>query len=94
MYCWWMKIKEPYHPKAYLQQVKSLKSGLKARTKILNILDKQPVTAGTIARNTERSYAAVIHHLRLLEAEGTICRKGKRPCVWLLTGLGQKRLVS
>ena len=89
-----MKIKAPYHPNAYLQTIKNLKSGLKARTKILNLLDKQTVSAGTLAQNSELSYAAAIHHLRLLETEGTICRKGKRPCVWIMTGLGQKRLVS
>jgi len=87
-------IKETYHPNAYLQRVKSVRSGLKARTKILNILDKQTVNAKTIAQTTQMSYNAVRYHLRLLEAEGTVCRKGKRPCVWLLTGLGQKRLTS
>jgi hypothetical protein len=34
-----------------------------------------------------------MHHLRLLESEGTVNRKGKRPYIWLLTGLGQKRLI-
>jgi len=39
------------------------------------------------------SYAAVIDHLRHLEAEGTVRRVGKRPCSWLVTGTGQKRLA-
>ena len=29
-----------------------------------------------------------------LEAEETVSRRGKRPCVWVVTGIGQKRLVS
>ena len=37
-------------------------------------------------------YGVVIHHLKLLETEKIVERKGKRPHVWLLTGLGQKRL--
>lgn len=88
------EIRESYHPNAYLQYVNSVISGLSARTKILNLLDKQPVNAGDLARLTGLSYAASMHHLRLLEVEGTVGRRGKRPCVWFLTGLGQKRLLS
>jgi DNA-binding transcriptional ArsR family regulator len=87
-------IKETYHPNAYLQHVINVKSGLKARTQILTVLEKQSASAGNVARNNGYSYAAVAHHLRLLEAEGRVSRRGKRPCVWVLTGLGQKRLVS
>jgi len=28
-----------------------------------------------------------------LEDEDTVTRKGKKPCSWLLTGIGQKRLI-
>jgi hypothetical protein len=87
-------IKESYHPNAYLQHVKNVRSGLAARTKLLNLLDQQAVSAGTLARNSKMSYAAAIHHLWLLEAEETVNRRGKRPCVWVVTGMGQKRLVS
>ncbi len=87
-------IKEIYHPNAYLQHIMNVKSGLKARTKVLAILETQPASAGTIALSSGYTYAAVAHHLRLLEAEGRVNRKGKRPCIWLLTGLGQKRLVA
>jgi hypothetical protein len=85
-------IKEAYHPNAYLHGVKSVKSGLAARTKILNLLDTQPMSAGNAAHNTNLSYGVVWYHLRLLETEGTVCRHGERPCVWSSTGLGQKRL--
>jgi predicted transcriptional regulator len=88
------KIKESYHPNAYLQHVKGVKAGLIARTKILNLLDNQTTDATTIAQSVAMSYVAVMHHLWLLEAEGTVRRVGKRPFSWLLTGLGQKRLVS
>jgi len=87
-------IKEEYHPNAYLQNIKNLKSGLTARTKILSSLEKQNVSSSTIARGIGMSYDAVRHHLLLLEAQGIVCRKGKRPCIWLLTGLGQKRLSA
>jgi predicted transcriptional regulator len=71
-----------------------VKSGLTARTKILNALDNRASDATAITRETSQSYNVVIHHLRLLETEGTVDRRGKKPYVWALTGLGQKRLVS
>jgi predicted transcriptional regulator len=74
--------------------VKNVKNGLSARTKILDTLEKRTINAIAIAKETSMSYNAVMHHLRLLENEGTINRKGKRPYFWLLTGLGQKRLIS
>ena len=71
-----------------------MKSGLKARTKILNVLEKRVSDASSIAKEVDLSYGSVMHHLRLLENEGTVNRRGRRPYLWLLTGLGQKRLVS
>jgi predicted transcriptional regulator len=73
--------------------VKNVKSGLKARTRILNALEKRSSAALSIANEKSLSYGVVMHHLRLLENEGTVNRKGKRPYFWLLTGLGQKRLI-
>jgi len=73
--------------------VKNVKSGLKARTRILEALEKQVSDAASIAREKSLSYGVVMHHLRLLENEGTVSRRGKRPYFWLLTGLGQKRLI-
>jgi predicted transcriptional regulator len=86
-------LKESYHPKAHLQKIKNIRSGLSARTRILDALDLRSSDAATVAKEKSLSYAVVLHHLRLLEEEGTVTRKGKRPCSWLLTGLGQKRLI-
>ena len=86
-------IKENYHPNAYLQHVRNVKSGLKARTKILVSLEIQPDSATNLAAKASSSYEVVIHHLRLLEDEGTVSRRGKRPSIWTTTGLGQKRLT-
>jgi predicted ArsR family transcriptional regulator len=71
-----------------------MKTGLAARTRILEVLDKHVWQARVIANEASLSYEVVIHHLRLLEAEGTVNRRGKRPFLWVLTGLGQKRLVE
>jgi predicted transcriptional regulator len=74
--------------------VKNVKRGLKTRTKILNALENRSSDAAAIVKEKALSYGVVMHHLRLLEKEGIVNRKGKRPYSWVLTGLGQKRLVS
>jgi len=45
-----------------------------------------------MAEEATLSYKVVIHHLHLLEVEGTVRRTGKKPFSWSLTGLGQTRL--
>jgi len=87
-------FKEAYHPKAHLERIKNIRKGLQARTGILNVLEKLSVDAKTVAREAGMQYAVVLHHLRLLEAERIVERRGSKPHVWLLTGLGQKRLVT
>jgi DNA-binding transcriptional ArsR family regulator len=87
-------LKEAYHPNAYLSNIKNIKLGLRARSKILSILDKGSADAKTIAKETGMRYDVIMHHLRLLEAEGIVERKGSKPHTWAVTGLGQKRLVN
>jgi len=76
-----------------MQRIRNVKAGLKARTIILDALDKQSSNGATIAKMKSLPYAVIMHHLRLLEAEGVVRRRGRRPVVWVLTGFGQKRLV-
>jgi len=71
-----------------------VKNGLKARTKILNVLENQASAAIAISKEKSLSYSVVMHHLHLLKNDGTVNRKGKRPYIWMVTGLGQKRLIS
>ena len=84
--------KEAYHPNAYLIDFRNVRLGLRARTRILNALEKNSADAKTIVKQTGLTYGVVIHHLKLSEAKGIVQRKGSRPAVWALTGLGQKRL--
>lgn len=87
-------LKGIYHPNAYLATVRNIKRGLKARTLILNGLEKRPADAKTIAGEVSMHYEVVMHHLKLLKAEGIVDRSGKRPYSWTVTGLGQKRLAT
>jgi len=77
-----------------LQKIKNVESGLKVRTILLSILEKYASDAVGIAKETSLSYRVVLHHLKLLENEGLLSRKGHHPYVWSLTGLGQSRLIG
>ncbi|RZN36814.1 MAG: ArsR family transcriptional regulator [Methanophagales archaeon ANME-1-THS] len=82
-----------YHPNAYLERRKNVRRGLQARTKILAVMDStQPLTVKEISELAGLSYAASLHHLRLLEDERITKRKGKKPFGWKRTGRGQKSL--
>jgi len=85
-------VKEVYHPNAYLVDFRNVKPGLRARTVVLDALESVSADAKTIAKKARLHYGVVMHHLKLLEARGLVQRKGSRPSVWKLTGLGQKRL--
>jgi DNA-binding transcriptional ArsR family regulator len=85
-------IKQKYNPNAYLREVKNVKEGLTARTRLLNFLEKKSANAKSIADSISMPYNSVLHHLRLLETEDIVARKGRRPFVWFITGLGQRRL--
>ncbi|MCS7115246.1 MAG: hypothetical protein RMJ15_08675 [Nitrososphaerota archaeon] len=84
--------KERYHPNAYLADFRNVKFGLRARTLILNILEGGAADTKLVAGAAALPYGVVLHHLKLLESRGIVRRKGKRPFVWELTGLGQTRL--
>lgn len=87
-------IKENFHPNAYLQNIRNVKSGLLARTRVLQIVENKLSTASQISKGVLLPYTVVIHHLRLLENEGIVSRNGRRPYYWKLTGIGQRRLES
>jgi predicted transcriptional regulator len=87
-------MKEIYHPNAYLNNIRNLRLGLRARTKILNALEKGEKNAKAIAEEAAVPYGVAMHHLKLLLAEGIVRRRGNRPYLWTVTGVGQKRLVS
>jgi len=81
------------HPNAYLKKIRNVQSGIKARSEILQALEKTPSTAPRIAKEAGLSYGVVMHHLRLLQSEDIVNRKGGRPWCWVPTGYGQKRLA-
>jgi len=88
-------LKRVFHPKAFLSRKRNVRLGLTARTRILEVLEKHESDIKHVAELSGFTYNVVAHHLRLLEAERVVGRKGeKRPFVWTLTGVGQQRLVN
>jgi len=85
-------LKASFHPKAFLSQKRNVKLGLAARTRIILALEKSGTNARSVANTTGLHYKIVLHHLRLLEAEKVVTRKGNKPFIWELTGVGQQRL--
>lgn len=82
-----------FHPNAYLSEIRNVRRGLASRTKILKVLERRNVTASTLAKESKLSYRVVLHHLRLLEDEEIVMRRGlKKPYSWKMTGVGQQRL--
>lgn len=87
-------LKETYHPNAYLANLRNVRRGLRTRTKILNTLEKGSGDTKRIMEEAVVHYSVVMHHLKLLRAEGIVrCARG-RPSIWTLTGAGQKRLMA
>jgi predicted transcriptional regulator len=93
-----LQYKQTYHPNAFLKLKRNVKKGLKARTKILELLNgskkKYEFTVKDLSRLAKLSYYSSFHHLRLLENEQIVKRQGKRPYKWKITGKGQKVLTS
>lgn len=88
-------MKQVFHPRAFLSRIRNVTLGLAARTRILQVLEKQGSNVSGIGVASGLSYNVVVHHLRLLEAERVVTRKGdKRPFLWALTGAGQQRLIN
>jgi DNA-binding transcriptional ArsR family regulator len=87
-------LKALFHPKAFLSAKRNVKPGLVARTQIIQALENVALNARGICKVTGLSYKIVLHHLRLLEAEKVVTRRGNRPFTWELTGVGQQRLVN
>ncbi|UCE43574.1 MAG: winged helix-turn-helix transcriptional regulator [Candidatus Bathyarchaeota archaeon] len=82
-----------YHPKAFLSLKRNIRPGLIARTQIVLQLEKDALSVRDVAQHAKLSYAAALHHIRLLEAENILVRRGKKPFRWELTGVGQQRLT-
>ena len=87
-------FKIAYNPKAFLTLKRNVQPGLSARTQIISVLEKRVCNAKKISKETGLSYATVLYHLHLLEAENILSHRGRRSYIWELTGAGQQRLIG
>ncbi len=86
-------MKQVFHPRAFLSRKRNVRMGLAARTRVLQVLEKNESNVRGVTQSTGLSYNVVVHHLRLLEDERVVRRGSKKPYVWRLTGAGQQRLI-
>ena len=86
--------RDSYHPKAFLLKTRNVKKGLVARTKIVSTLDSIHCSARVINERTGVHYSSILHHLHLMKDERIVERNDKKPYIWKLTGLGQKKLIE
>jgi predicted ArsR family transcriptional regulator len=77
-----------------LTDIRNTKLGLRARTRLLNILENTAGNARSLAEKAGLHYTVAMHHLKLLENEGIVQRGKRKAYVWSLTGMGQKRLIG
>ncbi len=80
------------HPKAYLATKRNVKAGLKARSKILFVLEEVKRSAPEIAKRSGLGYECVTYHLRSMRKERLVERSRRRPYLWGVTVFGQQRL--
>jgi predicted transcriptional regulator len=82
------------HPKAHLATKRNVKAGLRARSKILFVLEEAKRGVSDISKGSGLGYDCVIYHLRSMKKERLVERSRQRPYVWTLTMYGQQRLSS
>ena len=80
------------HPKARLAAKRNVKAGLRARSKILFVLEETKRGASDISKRSGLGYDCVTYHLRSMKKERLVERSRQRPFVWSLTRFGQQRL--
>lgn len=85
-------MKVEMHPKAHLTTKRNVKAGLRARSKILFILEETKKRAPEVAKASGLGYDCVTYHLRSMMKERLVERSKQRPYVWAVTKFGQQRL--
>lgn len=81
----------PIRARAFLRLIRNNRRGLLTRSRVIEALT---LSTGTTTRSlmvaAELRYRTVLHHLRLMKAEGIVKRmdEGK----WVLTELGQQSI--
>jgi predicted transcriptional regulator len=80
------------HPKAYLSTKRNVRAGLRARSKILFVLEEAKRSASEISKRSGLGYGCIIYHLGSMRRERLVEPSRQRPRIWALTRFGQQRL--
>ncbi len=81
------------HPKAFLATKRNVKAGLRARSKILFVLEEGKRGTTDVSKRSGLGYGCIVYHLRSMRKERLVERSKRRPYLWSLTMYGQQRLA-
>ena len=81
------------HPKAFLATKRNVKAGLRARSKILFVLEEAKRGTTDVSKRSGLGYGCIVYHLRSMRKERLVERSKRRPYLWSLTMYGQQRLA-
>ncbi len=85
-------MQEEIEPQAYLRNLRNVRRGLRARSKITrNMRDNGTNKSREIARAAGLSYGAAMRHIRHMKEEHIV---EKSKAGWSLTGLGQQAVTE
>jgi len=87
-------MKLEMHPKAHLTTKRNVKAGLRARSRILFVLEEMKKPASEVAKASGLGYDCATYHLRSMMKERIVERSKQRPYIWAITRFGQQRLGS
>ena len=82
------------HPKAFLATKRNVKAGLRARSKILFVLEEAKRGTTDVSKRSGLGYGCIVYHLRSMRKERLVERSKRRPYLWSLTMYGQQRLAT
>jgi predicted ArsR family transcriptional regulator len=83
-----------FESRAYLTYIRNLDRGLASRTQIIHVIEtKDAPSTADIADELEISYSTVRYHLKNLERESVVRRRGVSG-TWHLLDQGQAKLVD
>ncbi len=78
------------NPKAYLTRVKNVRSGLEARSKLVEALSARGLTTQELCKAVNMRPGKARYHLQNMVKDGVVKkRRSGRRIIWELTGTGQ-----
>ncbi|MEM1569326.1 MAG: winged helix-turn-helix domain-containing protein [Candidatus Bathyarchaeia archaeon] len=82
-----------YESQAYLTLIRNVDRGLRTRTLIIKALKSGCTSIGEVSKTTGLKYQTILKHIKKMEEEGIVVKRGEKPVKWLLTDRGQRSIL-